>query len=94
MLLKWNRWAIEDLSEIEAFISEEKPMAAQKFMERLQHTCGLLESSPKLGRAGRVKGTRELIVSSTRYIIAYRLLDQEIEILRVIHSAMRWPSHF
>lgn len=54
----------------------------------------LLEGSPKLGRLGRVAGTRELIITSTPYVIAYRLLDLEIEILRVIHSPMRWPRAF
>jgi toxin ParE1/3/4 len=43
-----------------------------------------------MGRPGRVQGTRERIITGTPYIVVYRV-RHEVEILRVLHGAMRWP---
>lgn len=44
-----------------------------------------------VGRQGRVEGTRELIVPNTPYIVAYRIFENQIRILAVIHTARHWP---
>ena len=44
------------------------------------------------GRAGRLLGTRELVIASLPYVIAYRVSERQIEILRVLHTSRRWPS--
>ena len=44
-----------------------------------------------MGRAGRVRGTRELAIDGTPYIVAYRIKGNVVEVLRVIHGAQRWP---
>jgi hypothetical protein len=44
---------------------------------------------------GRVKGTRELVVVRTPYIVAYRIRKDEILILRILHGArsgLRWTA--
>ena len=45
-----------------------------------------------MGRAGRVNGTRELVVSRTPYVVVYRIRGQEVCIVRVLHTAQRWPA--
>jgi toxin ParE1/3/4 len=45
-----------------------------------------------MGRAGRTAGSRELVVSGTPYIVAYRLRGRTVELLGVIHAARRWPN--
>jgi len=47
---------------------------------------------PHLGRPGRVKGTRALVVSGTPYVIAYRVEPDAAVILRLLHGAQQWPS--
>jgi plasmid stabilization system protein ParE len=47
-----------------------------------------------MGRAGRVDGTRELIISDSPYIAVYRVLEDELEVLDVLHAARRWPDKF
>jgi plasmid stabilization system protein ParE len=51
-----------------------------------------LAEQPGLGRPGRVPGTRELIVSRTRYIVPYRVRGDTVEILRVFHTSRRLPT--
>lgn len=37
-------------------------------------------------------GTRELVLAKIPYIIAYRVAENDIEILTVMHTAQRWPK--
>lgn len=91
MTLVWFRRAIGDLEAVRAYIAQDNPTAAQKLGLRLEQAATLLLTQPGLGRPGRVHGTRELIVSGTPYLIPYRVRGQQIEILRVFHTARRWP---
>ncbi len=52
----------------------------------------LLSRHVALGRPGRVLGTRELVIRNLPYIIPYRVRDNHIEILRVLHIFRRWPG--
>jgi addiction module RelE/StbE family toxin len=45
-----------------------------------------------MGRSGRIEGTRELVISRTPYIAAYRILGSTVQILRVLHGAQLWPE--
>ena len=50
-----------------------------------------LGAFPMAGRAGRVPGTRELVISDTPFIAAYALEKARIAILAVYHGAQQWP---
>ena len=63
-------------------------------ISRIEEAVAHLAEHPALGRAGRVPGTRELVISDTHYIIPYRVRRNAVEILRVFHSARRWPTEF
>jgi plasmid stabilization system protein ParE len=52
----------------------------------------LLEEHPRLGRAGRVPKTRELVIVGTPYLVIYRVADQSVEIAAVFHGAQRSPQ--
>ncbi|HYU18441.1 MAG TPA: type II toxin-antitoxin system RelE/ParE family toxin [Chloroflexota bacterium] len=41
---------------------------------------GTLAELPERGRVGRVPGTRELVVSRTPYVVAYRVGERAVEI--------------
>jgi plasmid stabilization system protein ParE len=47
-------------------------------------------SSPR--REGRVKGTGELVISRSPFIVVYRVKGKRIEILRILHGAQQWPK--
>ncbi len=47
----------------------------------------MLTDFPLPGRAGAVKGTRELAVAGTPYIAVYKVFIAQIEIIAVFHGA-------
>jgi toxin ParE1/3/4 len=50
-----------------------------------------LVSIPFRGRPGKKEGTRELVLSPLPYIVVYRITDDAIHIVRILHGAQKWP---
>jgi addiction module RelE/StbE family toxin len=91
--LRWTRLAERDLDEIAAYIGQDSPAAAARVvLELIDQAETLLSRHTALGRPGRVLGTRELVIRGLPYILPYRLRDDAIQILRVLHTSRRWPS--
>ena len=93
-MLKWLRRAERDLEEVEKYIGQDNPAAAVEMVIRIISAVERLEHFPGIGRAGRVDGTKELVIDGTHYIVPYRKKGEHIEILRVYHSARLWPHSF
>lgn len=94
MKLTWTRPALRDLRYMHEYIAEDNPSAANRMVARIKGAAERLKKHPNLGRAGRVQGTYELVIAASPYIVVYELGGSEIQILAVIHSAMRWPDTF
>jgi toxin ParE1/3/4 len=95
MKIVWSREAIQDLTSLRAYIAEENAAGARRIVLRILHAVEhLLPDNPRMGRPGRVPGTRELVVPRTPYIVPYRVQRATIQILRVFHGARRWPERF
>jgi toxin ParE1/3/4 len=92
--VKWLKAALRNMDALEAFVDRHDPRAAASVIRRIHDSVMQLEHYPAMGRPGRVFGTRELVISDTPYIVPYRAKGKQIEILRVFHSAMRWPDRF
>jgi len=50
-----------------------------------------LAENPHMGRVGQLQGTREFVVRRTPYILVYRVAEDTIEVLRIMHGAQQWP---
>ena len=92
MRVRWLRVALVNLLEAAEYLERENPTAATASLERIVKAVYRLEHYPAIGRAGRIEGTRELVVAGTPYVIPYRVRGQYVEILRVFHSARKWPT--
>lgn len=90
--VEWLREALRNLDEIAAHIARDDPAAAARAVARLREAVGALAEQPSMGRTGRVTGTRELVVARTHFVVPYRVRDDRVEIIRVFHSAQRWPD--
>jgi toxin ParE1/3/4 len=94
MRLRWTPRALRDLDEIGAYISAEDGDAADRVVSRLVETTERLSQLPRMGRPGRVAGTRELVVRGLPYIVVHLMEDGAIAILAVMHTARLWPRRF
>jgi len=88
--VEWRESARTDLLSIVDYISDDNPEAAQKLVAEIVDKASRLAENPKLYQAGRVPGTREMLVHRS-YIIVYAENEQLITILRVLHAAQNWP---
>ncbi len=79
--------AIGDLAEIWDYIADDSEARADAFIDLLDRKIRTLARRPHMGRAREelAEGLRSFPVS--RYIIFYRPMPQNIEIVRVLHSA-------
>ncbi len=95
MIIVWSPQAVADLASLRAYIAEDDKAAAQRTVLRvIRNIEQLLSEHPDMGRAGRVPGTRELVIPRTPYIVPYRVRDNRIQVLRVYHGARKWPERY
>ena len=90
MKVRWRPAAEVDRDRIIDYIAQDDPLAAIDLGDAIDRRVAELPKQPRLYRVGRVKGTREMVVHPN-YIVVYRIVRSEIEILRVLHSARQWP---
>lgn len=90
--LRWTRRALKRLDDVGRHIAADNPAAAKRIVGVIVASARRLSEKPSLGRPGRLAGTRELVIPRTKYIVAYRVCDNEVEILTVLHSAQQWPD--
>jgi toxin ParE1/3/4 len=94
MPVKWLRQALRNLDDEAAYIAQDSPQSAAAFVTHLTTSAEMLAAHPQMGRPGRMPGTRELVVTRFPYILPYRVRAQNVEILRVFHTARKWPQRF
>ncbi len=93
MRVVWTRRYLKELAVIGDYIAEHNPRAASRIV-RIIHTKTeeLLSANPFIGRTGDIEGTRELVIPSMPYIVAYRVRADDVEVLFVQHGAREWPK--
>ena len=82
--------AINDLIKIGLVIAKDSPVSAAKMVDLIESKVTPLAKHPDIGRVGRKRGTRELVAHES-YAVIYRVVATKVEILRVKHTAQRWP---
>jgi toxin ParE1/3/4 len=92
--LRWTLPAVDHLQEIFEYIAADSPDAAIRTVERIRNAIRQTARMPYAGRVGRVAGTREIVVPGTSYLVAYRVLQDAIHVLAVLHGARNWPESF
>lgn len=94
MRVLWTSAALRHLEDIQDHIAQDSPAAAHRLATRLtERTNKALGQSPMMGRVGRARGTRELILPDLSCIVVYRVTDR-VELLAVFHTARDWPERF
>lgn len=92
MQVRWRRMALDDRERIAQYIAGNgSPVAARKLDAEFVTKAEAAAQRPKLYRAGRMRGTREVVVRPN-YVMVYRIEDDAIVVLRVLHAAQQWPK--
>lgn len=94
-MIEWTEQATRQLDQVQDFIalSNSEEVAARITM-RIVACVQQLDTFPMPGRAGRLRGTRELVIANTPFIAAYTIDRDRIVILAVYHGAQKWPEVF
>lgn len=88
--IEWKAPAITDLLQIIDYISDDNPSAAQALKDDIENKVANLAENPRQYKAGRVAGTREMVVRPN-YIVVYQEAEFVVSVLRILHAARRWP---
>lgn len=88
--LVWSEHAETDLDRITDYIARDDVMAAIGVRDEIENHTEQLRKFPYSGREGRLKGTRELVVAHTPFIVIY-IVGEAVTLVRVLHGAQQWP---
>ncbi len=91
MTVRWSPEAAADFVAIVEYVRRQNLSAAERVAHEIYEGVASLALFPKQGRPGRTKGTRDLVFSPLPYVAVYRVKDEVVEIVRVLHGAQRWP---
>lgn len=94
LTLHWTPIAISHLRAAYEYVAQDSVSAANSLIEQIFSAVERLARYPQIGREGRVKGTRELVIAGTPFLVAYRLRRTQIAVLAVFHGARRWLGEF
>ena len=94
MRVRWSTPARLQLRQQARYIAADSPTVASQVAARVRAAVRGLAVYPLQGRPGQVVDSRELVVPRTPFAVAYRVVDQTVEIIAVIHQAQQWPESF
>ncbi len=91
MKVFWAAAAEKDRADILDYISRDNPIAAIRMDELFSDAAARLTKHPRLGKAGSIPGTRELIPHES-YRLVYEVRGEKLWILALVHTARMWPA--
>jgi toxin ParE1/3/4 len=92
MKIIWSPLAIDRASEIAEYIAQDKPAAAEKWINAVFLKVGQLKSSPEIGRVvPEIKNDQFRALIYGNYRIIYRLEKKQISILTIRHGRQILP---
>jgi addiction module RelE/StbE family toxin len=92
MKIRWTVPAANQLREIFDYIAAGNQVAAVRTVRHIRNSILQTAQMPNAGRIGRVANTREIVVPGTSYLVAYRILEDMIHVLAIMHAARQWPE--
>jgi toxin ParE1/3/4 len=95
MKLKYTGPAKADLRKIAAWIAEENPARSQTFANELRAACRSVLGFPEANQSldiSRQQTVRRKVYGN--YLIFYRVTNQTVEILRILHGAQDYADLF
>ena len=86
--VRFSRRGIREAREARDWLKERQPKTVDGFRVRLREARNRLADFPRAGAASR-QGTRRLPLSPYPYVLVYRLVAGDVEIVSVRHGRQR-----
>lgn len=90
MIVVWTPEAEQDRAGIWDYIASNDPGTAVRMDELFSDAATRLATHPKMGRTGKISGTRELIPHES-YRLVYEIDGDTVWVLALVHTARHWP---
>jgi len=92
MLVRWTKPAADDLTHICNYTEEHLgPEQGRRTAVAMYDSAESLKVLPNRGRKGHKANTREMSVSGLPFVMIYRVGEDVVEIVRILHGAQKWP---
>jgi toxin ParE1/3/4 len=92
--VRWTLPAANQLRNIFEYIADDNPGAAARTVHRIRKAILQVARMPNAARVGRVAGTREIIVPGTSFLVAFKVVENMIHVLAILHGEQDWPGSF
>ena len=93
MKVIWTEQALVRLIEIQDFIAQSNPAAAERLIRRIVERGGGLTKFPEMGRTvPELPGTGVREIIEGRYRIVYRIRAKSIQVLTVFEGHRQFPT--
>lgn len=89
MRVRFTLGARRQLDQIFTYIATDSPAAARRIVDRIEYVGELLGDQPRMGRKIEFGDLLVLPIWGTPYLLYYRIVGEEVQIVRVRHSARR-----
>jgi toxin ParE1/3/4 len=92
MIVRWTEQAARDLAEHYDYYRALNPAAARQIRRSIMAGANRLRDYPRMGKPGRVEGTRELVIAGSPFILVYRESAARVDILHCYHGRQNWQE--
>jgi len=82
----WTKRALANLESELDYYGQINSLLAKELTLIIRQSIDTIYRMPAIGRAGKKIGTRELVIEKYPYILAYRVRNDVLEILAIIHQ--------
>lgn len=84
--------AERDVYDVMSYIGQRNPRAALRWQDEIYATFAMIGSMPGIGTARETPQLKTQMFPKDGYLIFYRVYEDGVEILRVLHAARDWPK--
>jgi len=94
MRVVWASEAISDFENILAYYYQQAGAATAEAVERrmVEQLGKLADFLERVRASDRIPGAREVLMNRLPYIAFIRVLEDEIQILNIVHMARKFPT--
>lgn len=87
-MIKWSIIAKNDIVAIAKYFKDKSLESATNIINTIFNMVSRLNDFPLSGRLREETGTREIVINKYPYIVSYIIKENDIIIVRVLHSRM------